>query len=51
VLIVFADCSLLSGEKLRSAPILLARDLLVMDVLVEVHNRQELDLALEYTQD
>ncbi|MFT4574888.1 MAG: indole-3-glycerol phosphate synthase, partial [Marinomonas primoryensis] len=48
-----ADCILLiaaclSGEKLRQLDII-ARDL-GMDVLVEVHNRQELDLALEFTQ-
>ncbi|WP_394182576.1 indole-3-glycerol phosphate synthase TrpC [Marinomonas posidonica] len=48
-----ADCILLiaaclSGEKLRALD-LMARDL-GMDVLVEVHNRAELDLALEYTE-
>jgi indole-3-glycerol phosphate synthase len=48
-----ADCILLiaaclSGNKLRELD-QMARDL-GMDVLVEVHNRSELDLALEYTQ-
>lgn len=48
-----ADCILLiaaclSGEKLRELD-QLARDL-EMDVLVEVHNKAELDLALEYTE-
>ena len=48
-----ADCILLiaaclSGEKLRELDVL-ARDL-GMDVLVEVHNKPELDLALEYTE-
>ena len=48
-----ADCVLLiaaclSGEKLRELD-QMARDL-GMDVLVEVHNRPELELALEYTQ-
>lgn len=48
-----ADCVLLiaaclDGEKLRSMDSL-AREL-GMDVLVEVHNQAELDLALEYTQ-
>lgn len=48
-----ADCVLLiaaclSGQKLRELD-QMARDL-GMDVLVEVHNRPELDLALEYTQ-
>ncbi|ADZ90304.1 indole-3-glycerol phosphate synthase TrpC [Marinomonas mediterranea] len=47
-----ADCILLiaaclSGEQLRKLDAM-ARDL-GMDVLVEVHNRAELDLALEYT--
>ncbi|MDB4837976.1 indole-3-glycerol phosphate synthase TrpC [Marinomonas sp.] len=47
-----ADCILLiaaclSGEKLRQLDTM-ARDL-GMDVLVEVHNRPELDLALEYS--
>lgn len=47
-----ADCILLiaaclSGQKLRELD-QMARDL-GMDVLVEVHNRPELDLALEYT--
>ncbi|MCV2401520.1 indole-3-glycerol phosphate synthase TrpC [Marinomonas sp. C2222] len=47
-----ADCILLiaaclSGEKLRELD-LMARDL-GMDVLVEVHNRPELELALEYS--
>ncbi len=48
-----ADCILLiaaclSGEKLQALDVM-ARDL-GMDVLVEVHNRPELELALEYTQ-
>ncbi|QUX90868.1 indole-3-glycerol phosphate synthase TrpC [Marinomonas sp. A3A] len=48
-----ADCVLLiaaclSGEQLRELD-QMARDL-GMDVLVEVHNRPELELALEYTQ-
>ena len=48
-----ADCILLiaaclSGEKLRQLD-MMARDL-GMDVLVEVHNRPELELALEYTE-
>ncbi|NVK74702.1 MAG: indole-3-glycerol phosphate synthase TrpC [Oceanospirillaceae bacterium] len=48
-----ADCILLiaaclSGDKLRELD-QMARDL-GMDVLIEVHNRPELDLALEYTQ-
>lgn len=48
-----ADCILLiaaclSGEKLQALDTM-AREL-GMDVLVEVHNEPELDLALEYTQ-
>lgn len=48
-----ADCILLiaaclSGERLRELD-LMARDL-GMDVLVEVHNRPELELSLEYTE-
>lgn len=47
-----ADCILLiaaclSGEKLRALDIM-ARDL-GMDVLVEVHNQAEMELALQYT--